>query len=382
LKKEIFRESQFNSIFTGVKIPLNAIIDEERVFGPEISPETWAELKKRQKKGSIVTMECCHQPGFLRKTKETQHFYHQAKHPDCSWKDESPEHERLKYQIYKICKAEGWEAETEYRSKAGDWIVDILAKKDDRIIAIEVQLSKITLTELEDRERKYQEQHVESYWILKNYLGCEGVNYLDELVKDKDLLTYFDLLENSDLMVKLENYFYICKNILTVGLNPQSQTLYTSDEPALQLEDWVKSVLNTEYKQKMEGRSEMFFQKTGYTPKFLVTLNEIYQFKLRLDKYKFKINSRSNSSYDCKFKPELDAALRCHYALESVYRAIMADEKMFFSSRNGKIGFRLISHSQLEFIGQLFERIPPLEEQMLESLLELDKKIIQSSRRL
>jgi hypothetical protein len=341
----------------------------------------WAELKKRQKKGSIVTMECCHQPGFLRKTKETQHFYHQAKHPDCSWKDESPEHERLKYQIYKICKAEGWEAETEYRSKAGDWIADVLAKKDDRIIAIEVQLSKTTLADLEDREKKYRDQHIESYWILKNYLGCGGVNYLDELVKDKDLLIYFDLLKNSDLMVDLENYFYLCKNIRAVGLNTPSQTFYTTDNPTFQLEDWVKMVLNGEYKKLLERRAELFSKKTGYTSEFLAILNEIYQVKLRLDNYKFKINSRSSSNYDCKFKPELDAALRCHYALEAVYRAIMAGGNVFFSPKR-KVEFKLISHDQLEIIGQQLKKIPHLEEQMLESLLDLDKKIIQSSRRL
>lgn len=60
----------------------------------------------------------------------------------------------------------------------------------------------------------------------------------------------------------------------------------------------------------------------------------------------------------------------------------MAEGNVFFSSQNRKVEFRLVSHAQLEIIGQQLKKIPYFEEQMLESLLDLDKKIIQSSHRL
>jgi hypothetical protein len=115
-----------------ITVPLTAIIEGETIIGPDLSEEKWADLKQRHKKGLTVTMACCGEPGHLRISKKgTQHFYH-AVDVGCTYEQESREHLEIKYQIYRICKAEGWETYVEYPAPDRTWISDVYAIKDGR----------------------------------------------------------------------------------------------------------------------------------------------------------------------------------------------------------------------------------------------------------
>jgi len=324
-------------------------------------------------------MDCCHKPGFLRKTKGTQHFYHKAKHDMCSWKDESPEHERLKYMIYKICKSEGWDVQTEYRSELGDWIADVLAGKDDRVIVFEVQLSKITLTDLEERDKKYRKRKIESYWILNKFLNQPEIDYFDEIIKKRSLLSTLDFKKDLDLLLKFEDFFYHLKKIHSIGIDFPFETLYAKDRNNITLKDWVINVISGDYRNELNRRSSLFSQKTDLMERALPLLDNISRFKNKLAKYEFKLDVYSKSNYYYNHKIEFDAASKCILNLNEILQEIVCEENGFSLSSNNNFEFKLISSDQIETIEHLIKKIPPHEKQLEFCISEVQEKILQSS---
>ena len=151
-------------------MPLKAIVDGETIIGPDLSKEEWTTLKTRHKKGLAITMGCCGAPGHLRISKKgIQHFYH-AVDTGCHYEEESREHLEIKYQVYQVCKSEGWETSVEFPAPDRTWISDVYATRDDRKIVFEIQISTISPNDLEERDRKYRNEGIESYWLLDNFL--------------------------------------------------------------------------------------------------------------------------------------------------------------------------------------------------------------------
>jgi hypothetical protein len=147
-------------------VPLKAIVDGEPIIGPDLSEEEWRNLAVRHRKGLPVTMACCGAPGHLRVSKKgMQHFYH-AVDAGCNYAEESLEHLVIKEQIYRACRAAGWETTVEFPAPDRSWIADVYAARDGRKIVFEIQISTISPDELEERDVKYRAEGIESYWIL------------------------------------------------------------------------------------------------------------------------------------------------------------------------------------------------------------------------
>ena len=223
-------------------IPLSAIINGERVIAPDLSDSEWSELKAQHGNGLAVTMPCCGMGGHLRTSKcGLKHFYHAHK---CDGGPESLDHLRLKNQIYQICRAEGWDAQPEYQSPTGDWRADVYATRGERSVVFEVQLSKISQEELQEREEKYARDRIESYWLLRNYLDHRPYY---EAWEDGEISLNFQNIDESDLHLTHERLYYVKKGIRAIGINSDNKMLCTTKNPSTGLEEWVLYVLNGEY---------------------------------------------------------------------------------------------------------------------------------------
>lgn len=230
-----------------IDIPLSAVINGERIIGQELSEEEWSELKLRHKKGLPVIMACCGQAGHLRTSKNgLKHFYHAHKSDDCGGEPETLDHLQLKYQIYQICKSEGWDAQPEYQSPNGDWRADVYAKRDEKQIVFEIQLSIINQEDLKIRDQKYHRDGIESYWILKDYLNIHPYDNVDS--DDNPGIFIDTYINEAEFSLNREQLYSIKKGIRTIGIKLPSR-LYTTTNSSIDLTEWVRNTLNGEYSQ-------------------------------------------------------------------------------------------------------------------------------------
>jgi competence protein CoiA len=245
-------------------MPLSARIAGKTVTGPDLSENEWAELASQHKKGLAIAMPCCGAPGHLRRSRRgTQHFYH-ATGAGCGYEEESPEHLELKHLIYRACKDAGWEAQTECPAPDRSWIADVLAEKDGRRIAFEIQISRISVEEIAERDRKYREEGIESYWLLDDYLG-----------KSKDLAAQFDswlrmnnprpgervpYLDESVFTTGSENHLFIAGGIRSAGLHAKKQEVFTTSNPAIPVAVFAREILAGNYRRYLEETAAAFVQ--------------------------------------------------------------------------------------------------------------------------
>lgn len=132
-----------------------------------------------------LRMTCCNDAAIPceNKTTGTRFFRHPpgAKMPS-RWchVSESEEHQRVKQEVVNLCVAAGWDARPEVIAEHEEWRADVLAEKDGRKIAIEVQFSKQTPAEYRMRTDRYREDGVECLWLV-GHEGyevdrCQGIN--------------------------------------------------------------------------------------------------------------------------------------------------------------------------------------------------------------
>ena len=267
-------------------MPLRAIIDGKTVLAPDLSGEEWKDLKLRHKKGLAITMGCCGAPGHLRiSPKGTQHFYH-ATATGCDYEHESKEHLEIKYLIYRTCKSENWETTVEYPAPDRTWISDVCAVKDGRKVVFEVQISTIPMDVLNDRDTKYRDEGIESYWLLEKFLG-----------KTKDFRSWYDddmyggegrpektipFIDFSVFDTGPENHLFIAQGIRSVGLDAKKQTISTTHQPAMSIEDWVRHVLAGEYKKYLDQNAAAFRGKIQLIQMAAPALRKFHEFSLDL----------------------------------------------------------------------------------------------------
>lgn len=231
-----------------IGIPLSAIINGEQIIGPDLSDEAWADLKLLHKKGLDVTMVCCGAKGHLRKSKNgLQHFYHANRTEECGGEPESLAHLKLKYQIYQICKSEGWYAQPEYQSPSGDWRADVFAERDNRKVVFEIQLSIIGLDELKNREAKYRRDGIESYWILKDFLKIFPYDDSKVVSRKSSGICICDYINEDEFCLEREQSLFVENGIRSIGIQVEDNRLYTADILAIDITDWVRSTLKGEY---------------------------------------------------------------------------------------------------------------------------------------
>jgi len=279
-------------------VPLTAIVDGETIIGPDLSKEQWIKLKFQHKKGLTITMGCCGSPGHLRiSTKGTQHFYH-AVDTGCNYEQESREHLEIKYQIYRICKSEQWETYVEFPASDRTWISDVYAIKDGRKIVFEIQISTISPNDLEERERKYRNEGIESYWLLDNFLerSRDFESWYHSHLNEEDnrrgeTIPYID---NSVFDTGPENHIFIAKGIRSVGLKVKNQTLFTTNNPEIPLAVWVREVLKGNYQKYLKETAAAYHHKRqlkNLAALELIQFEEFYQKIIRNETYRKKVDS-------------------------------------------------------------------------------------------
>jgi competence protein CoiA len=279
-------------------MPLKAIAGGETIIAPDLSDMEWEDLKLRHKKGLAVTMACCGAAGHLRTSKAgTRHFYHAAD-TGCHYEEESKEHLEIKNLIYRICKSEGWETFVEFPAPDRSWISDVVAQNDGRTVVFEVQISALALNELFERDRKYRNEGIESYWLLKNFLNSSkecASRYYALLNEDDDRsgenIPYID---DSVFDTGPENHLFITTGIRSVGLNAQHQTVFTTHKPELPLADWVRYVLNRNYPNYLENTASAFHHRRQLKSRAAPVLRRFrnfYEDVVRHETYQKKVNS-------------------------------------------------------------------------------------------
>jgi len=306
-------------------VPLKAIVDGETIIGPDLSKEEWTNLKVRHRNGLPITMGCCGAPGHLRISKTgTQHFYH-AVDAGCNYEQESREHLEIKYQIYRICKSEQWETYVEFPASDRTWISDVYAIKDGRKIVFEVQISTISPDDLEDRDKKYRNEGIESYWLLDNFLerSKDFASWYHSHLNEEDdrrgeTIPYID---DTIFETGPENHIFIAKGIRSVGLNAKDQTLFTTNNPEIPLAVWVREALKGNYQNYLKETSAAYHHKRQLkklAALFLIQFREFYQKIIRDGTYRKRVDS-------CYRIFKSDKTLREEKALQKKFDEIYAE---------------------------------------------------------
>jgi competence protein CoiA len=279
-------------------VPLKAIVDGETIIGPDLSQEEWTKLKLQHKHGLPIAMGCCGAPGHLRISKTgTQHFYH-AIDAGCNYEQESREHLEIKYQIYRTCKSENWETYVEFPASDRTWISDVYAIKDDRKIVFEIQISTISPNVLEERDKKYRNEGIESYWLLDNFLersrDFESWYHSHLHEEDNRLGETIPYIDYSIFETGPENHIFIAKGIRTVGLNAKDQTLFTTNNPEIPLAVWVREVLKGNYQNYLKETCAAYHYKRqlkNLAAPELMQFEEFYHKIIRNETYRKNVDS-------------------------------------------------------------------------------------------
>jgi hypothetical protein len=148
-------------------MPLVAFLDGERIESYLATDQHWDLLKNEYRNKSLTMV--CGLPGVPRKSKlGLKHFAHKAGVKcglvEC-W-SESPQHRAAKAIIARAAADAGWQVNVECRGEGRAWVADVLAEKDGRRIAFEVQWSRQDAEEFSRRQERYAADHVECFWYV------------------------------------------------------------------------------------------------------------------------------------------------------------------------------------------------------------------------
>jgi competence protein CoiA len=382
-------------------VPLKAIVDGETIIGPDLSKEEWTTLKSRHKKGLPVRMGCCGAPGHLRISKTgTQHFYH-AVDAGCNYEEESREHLEIKYQIYRTCKSENWETFVEFPAPDRTWISDVYAIRDGRKIVFEIQISTISPDQLEERDKKYRNEGIESYWLLDNFLERSKSFeswYHSHLNEEDDrrgeTIPYIDY---SLFDTGPENHIFITKGIRSIGLLAKKQTLFTTNNPEIPLAIWVREVLKGNYQNYLKETSAAYHKKRqlkNLAAPLLIQFREFYQKIIRDETYRKKVDSYYQifkTDGTLRKEPTLQKRFDELYSeidwLSKEYRAFTDESYGLFTwKKNPKYGtsrpfFRLESELKIKKLTECIEKFVQWEASFTGALSNLEREFFADKKR-
>ncbi len=374
-------------------MPLKAVVDGETIIGPELSGDEWAELKLRHRKGLPVTMACCGAPGHVRVSKKgTRHFYH-ATDAGCGYAEESREHLEIKYQIYRTCKSENWDTSVEFPAPDRSWISDVYATRNGRKIVFEVQLSAISPDDLEDRDRKYRAEGIESYWLLDNFLARTGdfesgyrAHLFGGVDQPGETIPYID---PAVFATGPENHIFITRGIRSAGLDARDQTLFTTNNPEIPLSVWVREVLKGNYRDYLEETAAAYHRKRRLLIKAAPGLNRFRNFYRRIirDKtFREKAGHRERMSKSASLRNDGALKKKFHdlYAeidwLENEYRSSVSESSGLFTWKKSpeyptqRLYFRLESESHVKKLQDYVNTFTRWEESFEKALARLDRE--------
>jgi hypothetical protein len=340
-------------------------------------------------------MGCCGAPGHLRVSKKgTRHFYH-AVDAGCYYAEESLEHLEIKYQVYRICTSEQWDTYVEFPAPDRTWISDVYATRDGRKIVFEVQISTISPDVLEERDKKYRNEGIESYWLLDTFLARSKVfaSWYDAHLSGKydrrgETIPYIDY---SIFDTGPENHIFIAKSIRSVGLDAKNQTLFTTNNPEIPLAVWVREVLNGNYQKYLDETSAACNRKRRLknlaTPS-LLRFREYYHSIVRDEIYRKKVDryyrivttdaALPNKKTLQKKVDELNAEIAW---LENEYRLVIAESYGLFTWKKTpghdkpRLFFRLESEFKIRKLQECITMFNQWEASFMSASSSLEQEI-------
>ena len=136
----------------------------------DLSADEWLKLSEENRNFRHLRMPCCSAPVVLRRSRlGTQHFVHRTV-GDCKTAPESEAHLRLKQLVVEVARANGWEAAAEVVGASpdgDDWRADVLARKGNVKVAVEIQWSPQTQEETWRRQDRYEQSGIRCLWLLR-----------------------------------------------------------------------------------------------------------------------------------------------------------------------------------------------------------------------
>lgn len=149
-------------------MPFRAIIAGKSRLAFELAPHEWRSLQRQLRADrSLGHLPCCGAQ-IVAKTsgRGTQFFAHHAK-SECDAARETQAHRDAKRAVYEGCRDAGWEALTEAVGPDGAWRADVLAARQGRQVAFEIQLSPQSAEETRERQRGLERHHVRCCWLFR-----------------------------------------------------------------------------------------------------------------------------------------------------------------------------------------------------------------------
>jgi len=157
-----------------MNMPLKCYRDDQAILAFDLeNEEAWEALRKENAARKNLSMPCCGAAVTLRTSKlGTKHFAHARRGP-CATAPESAEHLLAKRTIVEGARRTDWEATTEQAGDPQDsepWIADVLAKKEHRKVAFEVQWSRQDTPETRRRQKRYAASGVRALWLFRQHM--------------------------------------------------------------------------------------------------------------------------------------------------------------------------------------------------------------------
>jgi hypothetical protein len=148
-------------------MPLRAQIEGRNVDAFAFDDASWAVLKKTYKADKLC-MPCCGNNAIPKTSKLNNFFFAHARRGEGASAPETAEHIYLKTQMARAAQNCGWSVVTEAQGKTPDgikWVADVLCTKGRAKVALEVQLSYQTTSELVSRQLSYKKSGVRAAWF-------------------------------------------------------------------------------------------------------------------------------------------------------------------------------------------------------------------------
>lgn len=154
------------------------MVGDTRVESWVLTAEAWAELKASYRTAGLLMT--CGQPGVPKTSALGTQFFAHKPGIDCGAHEGGPEtaeHLRAKAIIAETARALDWEATVEYPADDRSWIADVLVKKGDQCIALEVQWSPQSNVDFRRRQTRYKEAGIDCLWFagVRNKQNVAGV---------------------------------------------------------------------------------------------------------------------------------------------------------------------------------------------------------------
>lgn len=134
---------------------------------------SWDSLRSMNRAGRNLKLPCCGSDVTLKTSKLGNRFFAHAHRDMCASTGETAEHIQAKTIAAQAALECGWNVRTEdrYTDQDGECVVDVCCRKpgSTRGIAIEIQWSKQTDEDTEQRTERYKRHGLRTLWLMKQY---------------------------------------------------------------------------------------------------------------------------------------------------------------------------------------------------------------------